>query len=247
MRIIYEPKGRALEYAPLAVNLYRGCDHGCIYCYAPAATRTERAAFIQPTPRLGSILKLRSDLIDMQKVGDEREVLMSFTCDPYQLIEAEFGYTREALLLFAQYRRHCSILTKGGLRSTADFDILATQWDEEPLFKYGATLVFIQEKDRQKWEPNASPTKERIEAIKKAHYRGIPTWVSIEPVIDPKQSLFLIGATAPWVDHFKVGKVNHLPEIERSIDWPKFREDAIELLESLGKSYYIKQDLREAK
>jgi len=35
MAVIYEPKGMALEYAPLACNLYRGCQHGCRYCYAP--------------------------------------------------------------------------------------------------------------------------------------------------------------------------------------------------------------------
>ena len=34
MSIIYEPKGKAREYSPLAVNLYRGCSHGCLYCYA---------------------------------------------------------------------------------------------------------------------------------------------------------------------------------------------------------------------
>lgn len=35
MRIIYEPKGRAREYANLAANLYSGCIHGCVYCYVP--------------------------------------------------------------------------------------------------------------------------------------------------------------------------------------------------------------------
>ena len=35
MKIIYEPKGKALEYAPLACNLYKGCPHGCRYCYGP--------------------------------------------------------------------------------------------------------------------------------------------------------------------------------------------------------------------
>ena len=50
--IIYEPKGRAREYSPLAANLYRGCGHGCIYCYAPAVTFTAREVFrSHPCPR----------------------------------------------------------------------------------------------------------------------------------------------------------------------------------------------------
>lgn len=51
MNVIYEPKGKAGEYSPLAVNLYRGCDHGCTYCYAPAATRTARETFSCPVLR----------------------------------------------------------------------------------------------------------------------------------------------------------------------------------------------------
>ena len=39
IRAIYTPKGPALEYAPLACNLYRGCAHGCLYCYARASSK----------------------------------------------------------------------------------------------------------------------------------------------------------------------------------------------------------------
>jgi DNA repair photolyase len=54
MRVIYLPKGRALEYAPLAVNLYNGCPHGCRYCYAPAMMHTTRKAWhVAAVPRKG--------------------------------------------------------------------------------------------------------------------------------------------------------------------------------------------------
>ena len=49
-----------------------------------------------------------------------------------------------------------------------------------------------------------------------------------------------------YVVFSKVGKFNHNKEIECSIDWPKFRDDAIALLESYGSEYYIKEDLRKA-
>lgn len=247
VRIIYEPKGRAREYAPLAVSMMRGCDHGCIYCFVPAATHTKVENFLDPYVRENAIDQLTKDLDLMYHAQDDREVLMSFTCDPYSHYEGILGngnITRQALHLFKFYGRHCTILTKGGLRSQRDFDILSSR---PHLFQYGATLVFIAENDRRIWEPNAAPTYERMQVLYHAHLLGIPTWVSLEPVIDPEQTLCLIKATASYVDHFKVGKLNHDAELEKSIDWPAFREDVIELLESLGKDYYIKKDLQEAK
>ncbi len=70
--------------------------------------------------------------------------------------------------------------------------------------------------------------------------------VSLEPVIDPAQTLALIEATHEFVDYYGVGKMNHNPEIEKSIDWPKFRVDAEALLKRYGKSYRIKAALAEA-
>ena len=48
------------------------------------------------------------------------------------------------------------------------------------------------------------------------------------------------------VDFWKVGKLNHNKAVESRIDWPKFREDAVSLLDSFGCRYYIKEDLRKA-
>ncbi len=64
MTIIYEPKGRAREYCEWAANLYRGgCGHGCKYCYAPSATRTNRENFYQePAPRTAVIEKMTRQL-----------------------------------------------------------------------------------------------------------------------------------------------------------------------------------------
>ena len=63
---------------------------------------------------------------------------------------------------------------------------------------------------------------------------GIYTWVSMEPVIIPDEALEVIRAAHSYVDFWKVGKLNHNKEVEQSVDWPKFREDAVSLLESFG-------------
>ena len=59
--VIYEPRGKAREYAPLAVNLYNGCGHSCEYCYAPSFIHTTRNKFGKPEPRKDIIDKINYD------------------------------------------------------------------------------------------------------------------------------------------------------------------------------------------
>ena len=82
-----------------------------------------------------------------------------------------------------------------------------------------------------------------MKAMELAHFRGIRVWASLEPVIEPEESLELIRLTHPYVDLFKVGKLNH-HEHAKKIDWHRFGWEARRLLEALGKAYYLKDDLR---
>jgi len=255
LRIIYEPRGRALEYAPLAVSLYRGCPHGCVYCFAPASTKTEREKFLQPYARKDALAKLAMDCADLKKAGDEREILLSFTTDPYQPLEEGTNLTRKAIIVLCRYGRPFTILTKGGLLSSRDFDWLGNYKD---LARYGTTLVFSNEKDRVLWEPLAAPTRERIAALELAHHYGIRTWVSLEPVIYPVQSLFMITATFPFVDEYRIGKFNHTkdnPALEKFIEsigyvyptdqeWTEFVQQAYTLLKFYKKEFVFKKDLQ---
>lgn len=234
MSIIYEPRGKAKEYSDLAVNLYTGCSHGCRYCYCPAIVRKkidEWAA--RPTPRADILRLLEKDAEKLQ--GDSREILLSFMSDPYHSDEAA-ALTRKALLILEKYNLRVQVLTKGGLRSTWDFDILSrNQW------KYGATIIFSDDDFRKEWEPHASPINERIEAVRQAHAQGISTWVSIEPVVDPSQALIVMYLLKGSVDLWKVGKLNHDKEREAAINWSRFLVDAETLL--AGENVLIKKDL----
>ena len=71
---------------------------------------------------------------------------------------------------------------------------------------------------------------------------AIQTWASLEPVIDPVQSLQIIRETKDFVDEYKIGRWNHDPRADR-IDWKAFGEETIELCRMLGKKFYIKKDL----
>jgi DNA repair photolyase len=254
MRIIYEPSGRAREYAELAVSLYRGCSHGCVYCFAPTSTRTERPDFLQPRARKNALRMLKADAEEMQAKGDTREVLMSFTTDPYQPIERSLGITRAAIKIFHEHDIHYTPLTKAGSHSTRDIDLMAERPD---LCRYGATLVFCNEMDRAKWEPDAAPYQARIEALWYAKDHGIPTWTSCEPVVHPAQTLQIIRDTVGFVDEYRIGKFNHIedPSTERFLkeigyqyptdaEWRKFVQDAKALLDQHGCRYIFKKDLQ---
>jgi DNA repair photolyase len=239
LKIIYEPKGRAGEYAPLAANLYKGCAHGCKYCYVPSAMhRTKDDFHATVEPRAEVLTNLQVDLKEMYAKGDHRPVFFSFATDPYQPINDKFHLTREAIIMAHKWEVPVMILTKAGQAAMQDFDCLGpTDW-------FGVTLTCNNADDSKKWEPNAPSTRGRVDALWQAHLFGIKTWVSIEPVLKPESSLEMIREVSRFVDLFKVGKLNHMPEIEKRIDWRKFGRDAEALLKSLGKEYVIKEDLR---
>lgn len=235
--VIYEPKGAALEYSHLALNLYIGCGLACTYCYAPAIVRQSVAEWSKnPHPKKDILKRLESDAKRMQ--GDPRKILLCYTSDPYQSPEAA-KLTRDALLILEKYKMTATVLTKGGSLAMKDFDIL-----ERNNWEFGTTLSHLSDTIKKKWEPNAGTVDSRIIAIRHANKRGIKTWVSVEPVMDANQALDLISLLYAEVDFWKIGKMNHR---KLDIDWAKFRDDAVELLESLGAKYYIKKELAACK
>jgi len=235
MAFIYESKGKAKEYNPIALNIYRGCDHGCSYCYAPSVLRMKKDEFMNSAPRKDVVEGVRKEA----HKWTGQEILLCFTTDPYQKIAESTGITRQVVRILVDAGVIPVILSKGGMRATADFDILKECITPA---KFGTTLTFDNDKDSLEWEPNAATPLERIESLRLAKEAGLSTWVSCEPVIDPQQTLNLIKLSAPYVDMFKVGRWNHDARAN-AIDWKKFGTEVVDLLEKLGVNYYIKKDL----
>jgi len=229
MQVIYEPRGRAREYAALACNLYRGCVNGCTYCYAPACLRMQRDAFhAASVPRANIIANMRKDL----RAPTPDPVLFCFTSDPYP---PDSLITREALSVMREHGRAFHVLTKGGTRAARDFDLYG------PHDEFGQTIVFIDDRLRCEWEPGAAPIADRIKTLRIASAYGIRTWVSLEPVIDAEQAVAVVEQLSPWVDHWKIGKANYT---DVSVDWTAFSERIGSVLRDLGASYYVKESLR---
>lgn len=240
MKVIYEPKGGAKEYAELACNLYFGCTHGCRYCYAPSCMRKSEREWHQDARPRKDILKLfKEDAELMSREKDKRSILFSFVSDPYQPMEAECGITRKALQIACKYGLNTKVLTKGSLSLVQrDFDIMLRAHTQ-----LGVTVCFTDDVMRREWEPDASPVSERFALLKQAHELGISTWVSLEPVINPYQALAVVKKAAPYVDLWKVGKINHMKSIEQLVDWKKFTCDIETLFKQLSAKYYIKNSL----
>jgi DNA repair photolyase len=218
---IYQPRGAAREYAPLACNLYRGCTHGCHYCYAPACMRRKREDFhLEATPRPGIIDALERQLA-RERVTER--VLLSFSCDPYPL---ESSTTHEALLRLIIAGVPVSLLSKSGLRMARDFDLLRRH-DAE----VGVSLVWADDSKRVQWEPGAAPVAERLGVLRAARALGLRTWASVEPVIEPEEALCAIELLMPLTDMIKVGRWNHDARAN-AIDWPSFVARARALLGS---------------
>lgn len=245
MSIIYETSGRAREYFELAANLYTGCGHACRYCYGADVTHKDPKEFFRyPRARDGVLLQLEKDAARLERKFETRHILLSFVTDPYQPLEDGLKITRRAIEILRRHKLSVAILTKGGFRATRDFDLL-TNFD-----LFGVTLTFVHPQRSRTWEPGAALPIDRMLSLNDAKKRGIMTWVSLEPVIDPADSLALIETTSSYVDIFKVGTLNYpdklpreLRDQVRGIDWKTFARNVIMLLDSLGKSYYIKKDL----
>jgi len=237
MRVIYEPKGKAFEYSPLALNLYRGCAHACKYCYSPSVLRMSREAFAAtPQPRKDILKNLEKDARELGR--DPRPVLMCFTSDPYQPVEEKHCITRRAIEIMGEAGVRMAVLTKGGPLAARDFDLMQ-KYD----VAFGTTLLFLSDTRRLQWEPNAASILGRVEAIREAHRLGIRTWVSVEPVIYPDEALQVLDLLEPWVDIWKVGKLNHDPKREKELDWRGFLTQVLAALSCRKAEYYIKDDL----
>lgn len=247
--LIYQPRGRAREYAVLACNLYKGCDHGCTYCFAPSIMHREADQFHQSETRGPSFLrKLEKEAAKYEAAGIQSRVLLSFTCDPYQHLDVEEQITRQAIQILHHHGLGVEVLTKGGRWAIRDLDLFSNR------DAFATTMTCCTLEESEKWEPNAAPPEARLATIQDFHNAGIPTWVSLEPVLYAESSLSIIEHAHPYVDVFKVGTLNYHPHA-RTVDWPEFAHDSVELLTSLGYKrntnpdtlisgqFYVKRDL----
>ena len=238
LAIIYEPKGAAREYAPLALNLYNGCTHRCVYCYNNGRYSKAGEFFKSARPRMGISRRIASDARDLLAAYGDKcpEVLISFIGDAYQPAETTLGQTRLAIRILIDHQIPFTILTKSA-GVCRDFDLLSAYREK---FRLGMSFTSVDRREVDQWEPGARHIDERILALSKAKTLGIRTWVSLEPVMSIKSAVKVISALHPHVDFWWVGKLNHM-QPPQPINWAEAMREIMATLEFYRCRYEFKK------
>ena len=167
-----------------SINAYRGCEHGCIYCFArPTHARLdlspgldfESKLFVKPD----AAALLRKELANPRYAV--KTIAMGTNTDPYQPIEATWRITRSIIEVLAACRHPMMITTKSD-RVCRDIDLLAPM-AAQGLVAVALSVTTLDPALHRKLEPRAPRPAKRIAAIKALSEAGIPVHASCSPII----------------------------------------------------------------
>jgi len=226
-----------VEYASDQITVYRFCPFNCRYCWAwrlKLYSRRIKKGKYNPIVEARKYLRSRS----------RRIIVVSFTSDPYPPIERENKLTRRVLEVLSKAKQHrIYILTKNPGLALRDVDLMLEHGD----MWLGTTLTSVRWNE---YEPNAPEPLERMDALKTAKSMGVPTWISIEPIIPgvtyPQMIVLL---TMDYVDYYVLGALSYAKNLlgfEKSElrKWYRVHVNkAIELLNASSKRFYVKNNL----
>ncbi len=167
-----------------SINAYRGCEHGCIYCFArPTHARLdlspgldfESKLFVKPE----AAALLRKELAWPRYVV--KTIAMGTNTDPYQPIEEKWEITRQIIQVLADCRHPMMITTKSD-RVTRDIDLLAPM-AAQGLVAIALSVTTLDPATHRKLEPRAPRPAKRLAAIRALSSAGIPVHASLSPMI----------------------------------------------------------------
>ena len=198
-----------VEYGDYTMNHVQGCAHGCLYpCYAYMLSKRFGKVKSQEEWCNPKLVENTLELLDTEipKLKNKiRSVQLCFTTDPFMV-----GYPEVGAMSFAAIQRlnaaeiKCTVLTKG---------ILPLELSRlSPMNEYGITLVSLEERFREEYEPHTAPLLERLAALRNLHNAGCHTWVSIEPYPTPNlicQELSPLLEAVSFVDKIIFGRMNY--------------------------------------
>ena len=167
-----------------SINPYRGCEHGCIYCYARPSH-----AYLNLSPGVDFETRLfaktnAAELLraELAKPGYKCELIaLGANTDPYQPIEREYRITRGILEVLAECEHPVGIVTKNAMVER-DIDILAPM-AEKSLVNVYVSINNLDHDLARRLEPRCSAPTRRLEAIRRLSAAGIPVGVLVAPVI----------------------------------------------------------------
>lgn len=167
-----------------SINPYRGCEHGCIYCYArPSHTYWGYSAGLdfetKLTAKVNAVEALERELSRPGYVP--KPIMLGSNTDPYQPLERERQITRGLLEVMDRFSHPVGIVTKSVL-VTRDLDILA-RLATRGLVRVSLSLTTLDHRLARKMEPRASTPGRRLDAIRQLSEAGVPAGVMTAPII----------------------------------------------------------------
>ncbi|WP_062763164.1 PA0069 family radical SAM protein [Falsirhodobacter sp. alg1] len=167
-----------------SINPYRGCEHGCIYCFArPTHAYLNLSAGLDFETRLiarpGIAAVLEQEL--RAKSYAPRTIALGTNTDPYQPIEAAHLLMRQILEVLSVHNHPTAIVTKGAMIER-DIDILAPM-AAKGLLRVGISLTTLDDTLARRLEPRAAAPRRRLAVIRRLADAGIPVRVMMSPII----------------------------------------------------------------
>jgi DNA repair photolyase len=167
-----------------SLNPYRGCEHGCSYCYARPSH-----SYLNLSPGLDFETRLVAKVNVAQRLREELArpgylpsmLAIGTVTDAYQPVEREWGLTRQVLEVMLETRHPCALVTKGSgiLR---DLDLLAAL-AQQGLVAVLVTLTTLDPDLSRRLEPRAAAPHRRVQMIRSLVQAGVPVGVSVAPQI----------------------------------------------------------------
>ncbi|HLL27932.1 MAG TPA: PA0069 family radical SAM protein [Xanthobacteraceae bacterium] len=167
-----------------SINPYRGCEHGCIYCYARPSHAYQG---LSPGLDFESRLFVKPDAPELlaRELSDPhyrpRMIAMGTNTDPYQPIEKKWQVTRRILEVLRDAGHPVGIVTKSAL-VMRDIDILS-EMAKKNLAKVALSVTSLDHKLARAMEPRAATPQRRLATIRALSSAGIPTAVMVAPII----------------------------------------------------------------
>ncbi|PJZ53845.1 radical SAM protein [Leptospira adleri] len=168
----------------LSINPYRGCEHGCIYCYArPNHAYADLSPGIDFETKIfakRNAPELLRRYLSKQK-GEVRTIQLAGVTDIYQPFERKLEITRELLKVFLEFRQPVAMITKSYL-VTRDLDLLE-ELAFQNLVKVYISVTTLDSELWKRMEPRTANPDKRLDAIRKLSEKGVPTGVMAAPMI----------------------------------------------------------------
>lgn len=212
-----------------ALNPYGGCEHGCVYCYAPEVLHTEW--------RDWRVVKVRSNIatrLSAELKGLSGVVGIGTVTDPYQYAEKRFMLTRMCLDVLSRKEMGVHIHTKSDL-ILRDREVL-----KDLNAKVGITITTLDERISKMTEPGAPLPNARINTLKELTSDGIDTYALIGPILnhlEGKEEEFVNAINSTGTKVMYLDSLNSRPLLSERLDRMKLKssDTAKQKIRSLGK------------